>query len=142
LRQDTETLTQHECLSAKPTEVFQALTDPTLQGQWTGARATGKARAGSRFTVFDEYIFGRYLELHPGTRILAEWQTVQWPPNCPPSIVEIIFEEAGEETLATVVQSLIPPGLAQPIKQEWVDRYWKPLRSYFSGITAFEPHER
>jgi uncharacterized protein YndB with AHSA1/START domain len=130
--QDTETLTQQECFSARPSAVFQALTDPVMQIKWTGAKATGKVQAGKRFTIFDEYISGRYLDLQPGKRILEEWQTAQWPPNVPPSIVEITLEEAGEGTLMTLVQSMVPPGHTKYVKQEWADRYWKPLRVYLA----------
>lgn len=103
-----------------------------MQIKWTGAKATGKAQAGKRFTIFDEYISGRYLDLQPGRRILEEWQTAQWPSNAPPSIVEITLEEAGEETLVTLVQSMVPPGHAKSVKQEWTERYWKPLRVYLA----------
>jgi uncharacterized protein YndB with AHSA1/START domain len=135
LHQLTETLTQQECLSAKPSVVFQALTDPAMQQKWTGARATGRAQVGKRFTVFDEYISGRYLDLQPGRRILKEWQTVHWHLNAPPSIVEITLEETGgEETLLTMVQSLIPSGQTDSIKQEWRERYWKPLGTYLATL--------
>ena len=125
-------MTQQECLSARPSTVFQALTDPEMQTKWTCAKATGKAQVGKRFTVFDECILGRYLDLQPGRRILEEWQTAQWPPNAPSSIVEITLEEAGEETLVTLVQSMVPPGHVESVKQKWVDYYWKPLRTYLA----------
>jgi len=103
-----------------------------LQIKWTGAKATGKAQAGRRFTIFDEHISGRYLDLQPERHILEEWQTAQWPANAPPSIVEITLEEAGEETQVIVVQSMIPPGHAKSIRQEWTDRYWNPLRAFLA----------
>lgn len=82
MHQNIGTLTQQECLSARPSTVFQALTDPEMQTKWTGAKATGKAQVGKRFTVFDECIFGRYLDIQPGRRILEEWQTTPVATQC------------------------------------------------------------
>ncbi len=136
MHRDQETLTQKECLPARPSAVFKALTDPDVQAAWAEAKATGEVAVGNRFTMFDEYICGRYLDLQPDRRILEEWRTTEWPSDSPPSMVEITLEEKGEATAITLVQSLIPPGHAESVRKEWINRYWKPLRAYFERMNS------
>jgi len=134
LTRDQETLTLKECLPVGASTVFNALTDPERQREWTGTQATGEAATGNEFSLFDKYVIGRYLELQPGRRLLFEWQTASWPKDAPPSIVEITLEEEGQATNIILVQSLISPGDIQSIKKEWANLYWRPLRAYFEKM--------
>jgi uncharacterized protein YndB with AHSA1/START domain len=134
LHRDEETLTQTECLPAIPSAVFRALTEPDVQAAWAGAQASGTSAAGNSFTMFNEFISGRYLDLQPNRRILAEWRTAEWPRDFPSSVVEITLEEKGEATEIILVQSMIPPGLSETVKGDWINRYWRPLRAYFEKI--------
>lgn len=136
MHRDEETFTQQESLPARSAAVFTALTDPKVQMAWTNAKASGQARVGSKFTMFNGFIAGRYLDLLQGRRILEEWRTRGWPKGSPPSIVEITLEEKGEETTVIAVQSLIPSGRIEAIVREWHDRYWRPLRTYLEGISG------
>ena len=43
------------------------------------AKATGKAVVGGKFTAWDGYIFGKYLELDDGKRVVQEWTSTDFP---------------------------------------------------------------
>jgi hypothetical protein len=49
--------------------------------QFTGARATVRAKAGAAFTCYDGYITGYTLELAPARRIVQAWCSRGWPPG-------------------------------------------------------------
>jgi uncharacterized protein YndB with AHSA1/START domain len=136
LHRDQETLTQQEYLPASPSSVFNALTDPDLQVLWAGSEATGKGKVGNKFMIFNGYISGRYLDLQSGKRILEQWRTAQWPEGLPSSVVEITLAQAGEATMVTLVQSLIPHGWTESVRKEWINRYWIPLRVFFERING------
>jgi len=136
LHRDAETFTQQESLPARPATVFKALTDSKVQTVWTNAKATGQGSVGSKFTMFNGFITGQYLDLQPGRRILEEWRTRGWPRGAPPSIVEITLEEKGEETTVITVQSLVPSGRIEAIASIWRDRYWRLLRTYLENMNG------
>jgi activator of HSP90 ATPase len=52
--------------------------DPKKHSEFTGSKATGKPRVGSKFTAWDGYITGKNLKLVRGKKIVQEWKTTDW----------------------------------------------------------------
>jgi activator of HSP90 ATPase len=130
----TKTITQKDRIEGvKPDHVYRALTDAKEHSAFTGAKATGAARAGDTFTAWDGYITGRHVELEPGVRIVQEWRTAEWPEGAPPSKVEWTFQETSGGTEVTLVHSDVPASQAESYRKGWIDYYWTPLKAYFSS---------
>ena len=128
----TTTIKQTEFIpGAKPQEVYDALVDPRKHTEFTGAKATGQAKAGAKFTAWDGYITGKHLQLEPGKRLVQEWSTSEWPANAPPSQLEWTFLRKGDGTEVTMVHSGVPAEQAESYRQGWIDSYWEPLKQYF-----------
>ena len=128
----TTTIEQEESIPAAPEAVFDALVEPAKHSDVTGARATGQPRVGERFTAWDGYISGRFVELARGKRIVWEWTTTEWPKGFPPSRVELSLSPSGKGTLLRMVHSGVPMEQAESYRQGWLDFYWEPLKRYFS----------
>lgn len=128
----TTTITQTEFIPATPSEVFNALTDPEQHTAFTGAKATGEPKVGRRFTAWDDYISGKYLDLQEGKRILQEWQTAKWPAGYSPSILEFKFKQKGKGTELTMIHSKVPSEQAEDYGQGWITHYWKPMKAFFA----------
>jgi uncharacterized protein YndB with AHSA1/START domain len=120
-------------IPAPPERVYEALTDQKLHAAFTGARAAGKPVPGGRFTAWDGYIEGSYLELEPPVRIVQQWSTTEWPAGAPPSRVEFHLTGVPEGTELRLLHSAVPAEQAESYRQGWIDYYWHPLRRYFSG---------
>jgi activator of HSP90 ATPase len=131
MKRKTTTITQKIVLPAQPEEVYDALLDPKKHSEFTGSKATGKAKVGAKFTAWDGYISGRNIELEKGKRIVQEWVTTDWPDGYPPSKLEFTFKEVDGKTELTMVHSDIPTEQEEELKQGWIDYYWKPLKNYF-----------
>ena len=123
---------QNVFFRATPEEVFQALVDAGIRRQWTGQRATGDSKVGSRFTTTDGYVFGRNLELDKGKLIVQEWKTKEWPDGAPFSKVKYIMKAEGGGTRLNLVHSKVPAKMADYIKSGWIEYNWVPLKKYFS----------
>ncbi|MBI3859636.1 MAG: SRPBCC domain-containing protein [Thaumarchaeota archaeon] len=122
---------QSVVLEASPEEVFEAYVDPKKHEAFTGSTATGSKKVGGKFTAWDGYITGRYVELEGGKRILHEWKTTGWPEGYPPSVVEITFSRKGKRTKLSMVHSKVPEEQVDEYAQGWKDFYWEPLKKYF-----------
>lgn len=122
---------QKVLVDASPEEVYLAYVDPKKHAEFTGSTATGKARVGGRFTAWDGYSFGKYLELQKGKKIVHEWTTTDWPEGYPPSLVELTLKPKGKKTELTMLHSKAPAEQADSYAQGWTDYYWEPLKKYF-----------
>lgn len=118
-------------IDAHPDDVYEAYVDPKKHSEFTGSQATGSPKVGGRFTAWDGYISGKFIELEKGKRIVHEWKTTEWPKGHPPSIVELSFELDGKKTKLTMVHSKVPAEQADEYAKGWTDYYWKPLKKYF-----------
>jgi activator of HSP90 ATPase len=132
MTKETTTIRQTELFPAKPIQVYQALVDPKKHTEFTGSEATSNQKVGGKFTAWEGYIFGKNLKLEKGKRIVQEWQTTEWPPDYPPSIVEFTLKATRTGTELTMVQSNVPAEQADSYREGWTDYYWKPLRQYFN----------
>jgi activator of HSP90 ATPase len=127
----TVTLTDKTFISAKPTEVYDAYVDSEKQSEFTGSVATSDPRIGGRFTAWEGYITGIYLELEPGKRIVQEWTSSDFPEGAFPSRLEFILKEVKDGTEIIMIHLGVPEELAEGIAQGWKDYYWEPMKEYF-----------
>ena len=128
-----ETIVQSAVIGATPDKVYEAYTSPERHSEFTGSRATGSPRVGGRFTAWDGYISGRFLELVKGKKIVQEWKTTEWPKGYPPSVVELRLEPKGRGTKLTMVHMKVPAEQAEKYAEGWADFYWKPLKRYLGA---------
>ncbi len=128
---ETTTLKQKVIIPASPDEVYQAFIDPKKHTAFTGSKATGIAKVGGKFTTWDGYSFGKFLEFEPGKCLVQEWQTTDWPEGYPPSKFVLTFKAVPEGTEVTMVQSDVPKEQEEDLAEGWVEFYWNPLKEYF-----------
>ena len=128
---EKETIRQKAKVPAEPTEVYEAFVDAKKHSAFTGSKATGDGRVGSKFTAWDGYISGKNIELEPGKRIVQEWVTSEWPEDFPPSRLELTFKKVKGGTEISMVHSDVPVEQAGELKEGWTEFYWKPLKDYF-----------
>ena len=128
---DLATLTQKVIVPATPEEVYEAFVDPKKHSAFTGSKATGKAKVDGKFTAWDGYIFGKFLQFEPGKCLVQEWQDTDWPEGYPPSKFELTFKKVPEGTEVTMVHSNIPAARKDELADGWEEFYWEPLKKYF-----------
>jgi activator of HSP90 ATPase len=100
-------------VNANPLDVYEGHVGPKKHAAFTGSPATGTPKAGTKFTAWDGYIFGKYLQLEKGKRILHEWKMTEPPEGYPPSLIELTLRPKGKKTELTMVHSKAPAEQAQ-----------------------------
>lgn len=133
MKQEVTTIKQTVIIpNATPKQVYAAYTDPKKHGEFTDSRATGKPKVGGKYSTWDGYIFGKYLELEDGKRVVQDWTTTDWEEGYSASKLELTFKAAPEGTEITMVHSGVPKAQASEVEQGWIEFYWNPLKQYFN----------
>lgn len=131
-----ESLTLSATIPSTPEQVFDAWVHPELHAQMTGGAANGETGPGGKFTAWDGYITGQFLELERPGRIVMAWRTLDFPKGAPDSRVEISLSAQGEgEALATALtlsHTQIPKGQADQYRGGWAQFYFDPMVAHFS----------
>jgi activator of HSP90 ATPase len=131
MKAKVRTIKQKVVFPASPKEVYDAYVDPKKQSKFTGAKATGKPMVGGKFTAWDGYISGKYLELEDGKRVVQEWTSSDFPEGHN-SKLELCFNKVPEGTELVMVHSNVPEEQANDAADGWIEWYWDPLKKYFS----------
>lgn len=129
-------------LPASAERLYKAWLDPKEHAAFTGAAASGTAKTGGKYTAWDGYITGKYVELEPpsaesphAARIVAAWRTADFGEHDPDSRLEVLFHPASGGTRVTVVHSELPPGDGDRYKGGWEKFYFEPMRSFFRAAS-------
>jgi len=131
---EVTTLTQKILIpKVSPKQVYDAYVDPEKHSEFTGSEATGKPVIGGKFTAWDEYISGKFLELEDGKRVVQEWTTTDWIEGYPASKLELTFTAVPKGTEICMVHSNVPKEQKDEIAEGWTEFYWIPLKDYFSS---------
>ncbi len=132
MKQEVATIKQTVIIpNATPKQVYDAYTDPQKQSEFTDSKAKGKPAVGSKYSSWDGYIFGKYLVVEDGKRVVQEWTTTDWEDGYPASKLELTFNAVPEGTEIVMVHSNVPKVQASEVEQGWTEFYWTPLKEYF-----------
>ena len=131
MKSEVTTIKQKIIIPASPKEVYDAYVDPKKHSEFTGSEATGKPVVGGKFTTWDGYAYGKFLELEDGKRVVQEWTDTDFPEGAEPSKLELCFNAVPKGTELVMVQSNVPKELGDETADGWMEWYWNPLKEYF-----------
>ena len=117
-----------------PERAYSAWLDATAHAAFTKAVAKVDPAIGGKFSTLDGYAHGRTVDLLIGRKIVQTWRTREFPPSSPDSRLEIQFEAADGATRVTILHSALPDGHGEKYKKAWMERYFQPMRAYFSRL--------
>jgi activator of HSP90 ATPase len=131
-KSEVTTITQKVIIpKVTPKEVYEAYVDPKKHSEFTDSQATGKPVVGGKFTAWDGYISGKYLELEDGKKVVQEWTSTDFPEGAPPSRLELTFSAVPKGTQIVMVHSNVPKDQEADTAEGWTEFYWEPLKQYF-----------
>lgn len=117
-------------ISAQPDEIYAALThEPTVE-LWTGAKASIKAEPGAEFSMWDDSIVGKFIELIPGSKIVQQWYFGEEETESP-SIVTIKLHAHKNGTSLEIRHTNIPDDDFDNITDGWENLYMAELIDFY-----------
>lgn len=131
---------QEALIEATPLEVYAYLTDGETFAAATGASARLEAREGTTFSLFDDRVEGRQIELVPGQRVVQAWRFGDahpdvWEPGVY-SIVRFTLTAQGSRTQFVVEHDAIPTEWCEHIESGYPIFYAEPMARYFAARSA------
>lgn len=116
-------------IPAPPEEVYLALTNEPTVMLWTGAPAQVDAQPDGEFSLWDDSIAGRFIELEPNKKIVQEWYFGEQEAA---SIVTMKLHEDKKGTSLEVRHINIPDEAFEDILEGWEDPYMASLIDFYT----------
>jgi uncharacterized protein YndB with AHSA1/START domain len=126
------TFTLTASIPATPEEIYEAWLDSLAHSEMTGGEANMSDQIGADVSAWDGYISGRNLELIPSGRIVQSWRTSEFDDEDEDSVVTVVLERVGSETLLTLEHRNVPDGRRSYEEGGWESNYFEPMVAYFS----------
>ena len=123
------TIHQEVDIKANPQAVYKALLDTKQFSEFSGMSALIDPAVGGTFSVFNNHIIGRNLELIPNQRIVQAWRVVDWPAGVY-SIARFEFTSRGSGTHLVLDHTGFPEDLRDHLAEGWQLHYWDLLTKY------------
>jgi len=112
-------------LNASSEAVFDALVNPEIIQQWSGAPAQMDSKAGTKFSIFGGQVEGTNLEVVPNQRLVQKWPS--------DTKVTITLVSNGGTTTAELLHEDIPADEVEKFSQGWNEFYFGPMQKMFAG---------
>ncbi len=116
-------------ISAEPSDVYAALTNPYTIELWSGYPAIMSEEPGSEFSLWEGDISGKNIEFVSNRKIVQEWY---FGDQTGKSIVTIIIEPDGGNSVVTVEQTNIPDADFADIAEGWREFYFGAITDFFN----------
>lgn len=115
-------------ISAKPEDVYNALTNPATIQLWSGEPAEMQEEPGTEFRLWEGSIEGKNLEFIKSKKIVQQWYFGEQEI---PSIVTIILHDHKNGTSAELRHTNIPDEDFQNIIAGWDENYFGSLINFY-----------
>lgn len=124
------TIRQSYEIQASASQVFKALTTPSIIEKWSGAPAEMQALPGAAFSLWGGQIIGKNLEVVPDKKLVQEWRESSWPV---PSKVTFTITPTANGSRIDLLHEDVPAASAKDIDSGWREYYLGPLQEMFTG---------
>jgi uncharacterized protein YndB with AHSA1/START domain len=117
-------------VTAQPSQVYLALTNPLTIQLWTGEPAEMSTEEGSEFSLWDGSIAGKNLKFENDKLIQQQWYFGEQEE---PSIVTIKLHPHEGGTSVELRHTNIPDQDYDDIVDGWINSYFKSLQEFYEG---------
>jgi activator of HSP90 ATPase len=117
-----------------PQELFDTYVDPRLHSKAIGAPVTMSRETGATFAAFgQQMVRGKNLLVSPRLLIVQTWRAQVWKDSDPDSVLILRFVKSAGGAAIELVQSGVPDGAYEKIRDGWNEMYWKPWSRFVNG---------
>ncbi len=126
----TKTIKQKVSFNVLPEIIYDLLMQEKKHASFTRAAAKISNRVGGKFSVWDDYISGKTIELEKGKKIVQEWWCTDLPEGHFTTVTFSLSITKNNTTQLQFTQSNIPHDQYEALSKGWKDFYWDPIKQY------------
>ena len=115
-------------ISAPPSDVYLALTNPLTMQLWSGEEAVMSTEPGSEFSLWDESIEGKNIAFELNKKIVQQWY---FEGQSEDSIVTIKLHEDKKGTSIELRHTNIPDEAYEDIVEGWNTQYFGAIQEFY-----------
>ena len=115
-------------ISAPPSDVYLALTNPLTIQLWSGEEAVMSTEPGSEFSLWDESIEGKNIAFELNKKIVQQWY---FEGQSEDSIVTIKLHEDKKGTSIELRHTNIPDEAYEDIVEGWNTQYFGAIQEFY-----------
>lgn len=115
-------------ISAPPSDVYLALTNPLTMQLWSGEEAVMSTESGSEFSLWDESIVGKNIAFELNKKIVQQWY---FESQSEDSIVTIKLHEDKKGTSIELRHTNIPDEAYEDIVEGWNTEYFGAVQEFY-----------
>lgn len=112
-------------INAPAQKVWDALVNPKLIEEWSGASALMEAKVGTKFSLWGGSIYGVNTEVIVNKKLVQDWFEGGWEEA---SIATFTLEETENGTRLTLIHENVPESSFDSIREGWDIYYLEPLK--------------
>jgi activator of HSP90 ATPase len=132
----TKDITQTVILPSQPDQIYRALLNSKIHSEIIGDRAIIEPKVDGKFSLWDDSISGRIIELNPENhKIVEEWRdnSSDWPKNHYSKVTIKIQNSSNSHSKLTLTHKGIPAKHAKSVEEGWNVFYWDSMKKYFAS---------
>lgn len=115
-------------ISAPPSDVYLALTNPLTMQLWSGEEAVMSTEPGSEFSLWNESIVGKNIAFELNKKIVQQWY---FESQSEDSIVTIKLHEDKKGTSIELRHTNIPDEAYEDIVEGWNTQYFGAVQEFY-----------
>ena len=115
-------------ITASPSDIYAALTNPVTLSLWTGEEAEMSTVPGTEFSLWNGSIVGKNLEFEKDKKIVQQWYFGE---REEPSIVTIKLHPHKQGTSVELRHTNIPDSDFEDIVEGWNENYFGELSAFY-----------
>ncbi len=113
--------------------VYDLYMNQKKHSELTGAPASITNKIGASYSVYEDYITGKNLELVKDKLIVQTWRGSDWDKTDGDSILTLTFTQKGKDVTLKMIHANVPTKHIEGIKKGWDDYYWEPWKNYLEN---------
>jgi len=115
-------------------DLYEYLTNARKLQKIIGGKVSSDAKPNGKFSCYDGYLFGTFVELVPGKKIVQKWACEDFPKNQFSDVRIELKKKTDKQTELIFTQENVPDELFEDLSAGWNEFYWDPIKDYLEDL--------
>lgn len=129
-----KTIKQQLTFNTSAPELYEILINPKKLSKIIGGKVSNDQKNGGKFSAYDDYIFGKNVELVPGKKIVQKWSCADFPEGHMTDLTIELKKITDKQTQVTMTQENVPDDFFEDISLGWNEFYWEPIKDWLLDL--------